>query len=144
MDDVAGRIPDAAEIAEINARHLITTPLKPADLLFLFGTRHDEVLRAETACGLWHEKMFRWAIVSGGVTPGSHLSECAVIRTERSRSHPRHGHSRASANFTGASSSPKPVRGYSSGFGTYAVPPSRSQIGKYGEKFLSWCLTSTE
>jgi uncharacterized SAM-binding protein YcdF (DUF218 family) len=80
MDDLVRRIPDSAEIAEINARHLITTPLKPADLLFLFGTRHDEVLRAETACRLWREKLFRWAIVSGGITPGSHLSECAVIK----------------------------------------------------------------
>jgi uncharacterized SAM-binding protein YcdF (DUF218 family) len=80
MDDVAGRMPDAAEIAEINARHLITTPLKRADLLFVFGTRHDERLRAETACRLWHEGLFRRAIVSGGVTPGSPLSECAVIK----------------------------------------------------------------
>jgi len=32
--------PDAAEIARINAEHLITTPLRPADLLFIFGTRH--------------------------------------------------------------------------------------------------------
>ena len=80
MDDLAGRMPDAAEIAEINARHLIVTPLKPADLLFVFGTRHDEALRAETACRLWREKLFRRAIVSGGITPGSQLSECAVIK----------------------------------------------------------------
>jgi hypothetical protein len=32
--------PDAAEIARINAEHLIATPLRPADLLFIFGTRH--------------------------------------------------------------------------------------------------------
>jgi hypothetical protein len=80
MDDSAGRRLEAAEIAEINARHLITTPLRTADLLFVFGTRRDEVLRAETGCRLWHEKLFRFAIVSGGVTPGSHLSECAVIK----------------------------------------------------------------
>ena len=80
MDDSAGRRPDAAEIADINARHLIATALKPADLLFVFGTRHDEVLRAETACRLWHEKLFRFAIVSGGVTGGSQLSECAIIK----------------------------------------------------------------
>jgi uncharacterized SAM-binding protein YcdF (DUF218 family) len=80
VDDLAGRMPDAAKIAEINATHLITTPLKPADLLFVFGTRRDEVLRAETASRLWHEKLFHRAIVSGGATPGSHLSECAVIK----------------------------------------------------------------
>jgi uncharacterized SAM-binding protein YcdF (DUF218 family) len=80
MDDLAGRKLNAAEIADINARHLITTPLKPADLLFVFGTRHDEALRAETACRLWRDKLFRRAIVSGGITPGSQLSECAVIK----------------------------------------------------------------
>ncbi len=80
MDDRSERVPDAAEIAAINAAHLMTTRLKPADLLFVFGTRQDVVLRAETACRLWHDGLFRMAIVSGGVTPGSHLSECAVIK----------------------------------------------------------------
>jgi len=80
MDDRSQRLPGAAEIAEINAKHLIQTPLKAADLLFLFGTRVDEVLRAETACRLWREGLFRRAIVSGGVAPGSELSECAVIK----------------------------------------------------------------
>ena len=80
MDDRRSRWPDAAEIAAINATHLITTQLEPADLLFVFGTREDEVLRAQTACRLWRDGLFRTAIVSGGVTPGSHLSECAVIK----------------------------------------------------------------
>ncbi len=80
MDDRSQRLPSAAEIAEINAKHLIQTPLKTADLLFVFGTRVDEVLRAETACRLWREGLFRRAIVSGGVTPGSERSECAVIK----------------------------------------------------------------
>jgi uncharacterized SAM-binding protein YcdF (DUF218 family) len=82
VDDRPGQRPSAAEIAEINAKHLIETKLEPADLLFVFGTRHDEVLRAATACRLWREGMFRWAIVSGGVTPGSRLSECAIIKQE--------------------------------------------------------------
>ncbi len=80
MDDRSERIPDVAEIAAINAMHLITTPLRNADLLFVFGTRDDEALRAETACRLWREGLFRTAIVSGGVTAGSPLSECAVIK----------------------------------------------------------------
>ena len=80
MGDSSDRIPDAAEIAAINAVHLINTPLRPADLLFLFGTRDDEALRAETACRLWREGLFRTAIVSGGLTRGSHLSECAMIK----------------------------------------------------------------
>nr|WP_249128268.1 YdcF family protein [Bradyrhizobium lablabi] len=59
---------------------MIETPLKPADLLFVFGTREDVGVRVEEACRLWREGYFRRAIVSGGMTAGSHLSECAVIK----------------------------------------------------------------
>lgn len=71
--------PTEAEIAAINARHLVETPLRPADLLFVFGTREDVDLRVEEACRLWREGFFRWAVVSGGVTPGSDRSECEII-----------------------------------------------------------------
>lgn len=70
----------ADEIAEINRTHLIDTPLRPADLLFMFGTREDVALRADTAARLRREGYFRWSIVSGGVTPGSEQSECTVIK----------------------------------------------------------------
>ncbi len=80
MQDRHDRVPDAAEIAEINARHLIDTPIRPADLLFVFGTREDIERRVDEAHRLWRDGMFRWAIVSGGVTPGAALSECAVIK----------------------------------------------------------------
>ena len=58
MDHRHDRLPSAAEIAEINAKHLIETPLAPADLLFVFGTRLDEGLRAAEACRLWRERLF--------------------------------------------------------------------------------------
>lgn len=74
------RIPEAAEIAAINATHFADTSLKPADLLFVFGTREDDVLRAEKAYALWREGLYRHAIVSGGVTQGGERSECAVIK----------------------------------------------------------------
>ncbi len=74
------RLPTNAEIAEINARHLVSTPIKPADLLFVFGTREDVARRVDEACRLWHDGFFRWSIVSGGVTPGSNLSECEIIK----------------------------------------------------------------
>jgi len=80
VQDRSRRVPDAAEIAAINATHLIETSLRPADLLFVFGTRVDEALRAETACRLWRDGYFRYAIVSGGITPGGNESECAVIK----------------------------------------------------------------
>ena len=79
MTDRSRRLPSEAEIAEINARHLVETPLRPADLLFVFGTREDVGQRVNEACRLWRHGYFRWAIVSGGVTPGSELSECEII-----------------------------------------------------------------
>ena len=78
--DRSERTPDAAEIAAINATHFADTALKPADLLFVFGTRGDDMLRAEKACEIWREGLCRHAIVSGGMTPGSERSECAVIK----------------------------------------------------------------
>ncbi|MBR0754545.1 YdcF family protein [Bradyrhizobium jicamae] len=80
MDDRSGRMPSDAEIAAINAQHLIETPLRPADLLFVFGTRVDVDERVDAAVRLWRDRMFRWAIVSGGVTPGSDRSECDIIK----------------------------------------------------------------
>jgi uncharacterized SAM-binding protein YcdF (DUF218 family) len=81
VEDRPTRLPTESEIAEINARHLISTPIKPADLLFVFGTREDVERRVDEAFRLWREGLFRWSIVSGGVTPGSQLSECEIIRT---------------------------------------------------------------
>jgi uncharacterized SAM-binding protein YcdF (DUF218 family) len=74
------RLPNEAEIGAINATHLVRTPIRPADLLFVFGTREDVDRRVDEACRLWREGLFRWAIVSGGVTPGSPLSECEIIK----------------------------------------------------------------
>jgi len=72
-------LPTEAEIAAINTQHLISTPLKPADLLFVFGTREDVEARVDEAFRLWRDGYFRWSIVSGGVTPGSERSECEII-----------------------------------------------------------------
>ena len=80
-DDRYTRVPTDAEIAEINARHLARTPIKPADLLFVFGTREDVDRRVDEASRLWREGFFRWSNVSGGVTPGSELSECEIIKS---------------------------------------------------------------
>lgn len=79
-EDRSDRIPNAAEVASINATHFADTRLELADLLFVFGTREDAELRAEKACALWQDGLCRSVIVSGGVTPGSHLSECTIIK----------------------------------------------------------------
>jgi uncharacterized SAM-binding protein YcdF (DUF218 family) len=81
VENRSNRLPDEAEIAEINARHLIATPIKPADLLFVFGTREDVERRVDEALRLWREGFFQWSIVSGGVTPGAQLSECEIIKS---------------------------------------------------------------
>ena len=57
----------------------MATPLRPADLLFVFGTRQDVDERVAEALRLWREGYFRWAVVSGGITPGSKRSECEII-----------------------------------------------------------------
>jgi uncharacterized SAM-binding protein YcdF (DUF218 family) len=80
VENRSHRLPDAAEIARINATHLIATPIKPADLLFVFGTREDVERRVDEAFRLWREGFFRWSIVSGGVTPGATRSECEIIK----------------------------------------------------------------
>jgi uncharacterized SAM-binding protein YcdF (DUF218 family) len=81
MGERSHRLPDEAEIAAINARHLISTPIKPADLLFVFGTREDVARRVDEAFRLWSEGFFQWSIVSGGVTSGSQFSECEIIKS---------------------------------------------------------------
>jgi len=79
VTDRSTRLPTEAEIAAINAQHLNHTLLKPADLLFVFGTRVDVEERVEEAFRLWRAGYFRWSIVSGGVTLGSERSECEII-----------------------------------------------------------------
>ena len=80
MDDRSLRMLSDDEIAAINARHLIETPLKPADLLFVFGTRGDVAELVDAAVRLWRDGFARWSIVSGGVTPGDVRSECEIIK----------------------------------------------------------------
>jgi len=72
--------PDAAEIARINAEHLITTPLRPADLLFIFGTRRGVAETVDAAVDLWRRGLFRHALVSGGPTQGDSVTECTAIK----------------------------------------------------------------
>lgn len=69
------------EIARINAEHLISTPLEPADLLFVFGQRRGALQIVEKAVELWQRGLFRHAIVSGGATQGDPRTECSVIKS---------------------------------------------------------------
>jgi len=73
-------LPSDADIARINTEHLISTPLKAADLLFVFGQRRGDRLIAEKAVELWQRGLFRHAIVSGGATQGNPRTECSIIK----------------------------------------------------------------
>jgi uncharacterized SAM-binding protein YcdF (DUF218 family) len=73
-------LPSAAEIARINAEHLISTPLRAADLLFVFGGRCGVGETVAAAVDLWQRRFFRHAIVSGGPTQGLARTECAIIK----------------------------------------------------------------
>lgn len=66
-------------VRTINQRHLVRTPLAPADLLFVFGTRHGVAEFVDRAAELWRDGFYRWAIVSGGPTPGGPQDEAAVL-----------------------------------------------------------------
>jgi hypothetical protein len=64
--------PSAELIARVNAEHLSKTPLKPADLLFVFGTRHGVDKCIDLSYELWWRTGYcTWLLVSGGITPGS-------------------------------------------------------------------------
>src|SRR5580698_6513487 len=69
-----------AEIALINAGHFVKMPIKPADLLFLFGTRDGVEERINMAHQLWRDGYWLWLIVSGALTPGSDFTEFQVIK----------------------------------------------------------------
>ncbi|HYE46316.1 MAG TPA: YdcF family protein [Caulobacter sp.] len=72
-------LPTAELVDRINREHLIATPLEPADLLFVFGTRHGAPQFVEAAADLWRRGYFRWALVSGGPTLGVPEDEAAVL-----------------------------------------------------------------
>lgn len=72
--------PVTAELVErINREHLISTPLEPADLLFVFGTRHGVSEFVDAAADLWRRGYFRWAVISGGPTLGLAEDEATVL-----------------------------------------------------------------
>lgn len=75
----AGEPLSPALIETIEREHLIKTPLEPADLLFVFGTRHGVEAFVETAADLWRRGFYRHALVSGGPTLGDPRTEASVI-----------------------------------------------------------------
>jgi uncharacterized SAM-binding protein YcdF (DUF218 family) len=75
----AGPALDAELIAAIEREHLIDTPLREADLLFVFGTRHGIDAFADVVADLWSKRLARLVIVSGGMTWNEERSEADVL-----------------------------------------------------------------
>jgi uncharacterized SAM-binding protein YcdF (DUF218 family) len=78
-------MPEAAAISddlvrEINARHLVRTGLKPADLLFVFGTREGVDEFVEAIARLWREGFCRHILISGGPTWNNADAEAFVLQ----------------------------------------------------------------
>jgi uncharacterized SAM-binding protein YcdF (DUF218 family) len=71
---------DAALAQAINAYLLVRTEIEPADLCFVFGTRHGVPEFCDEIARLWHEDYAPRVHVSGGLTPGGSRTEAAVIR----------------------------------------------------------------
>ena len=76
--DLAGALSQDL-IEAVERELLVRTPLEPADLLFVFGTRHGVAEFIDTAADLWRRGYFKTALVSGGPTPGDDRTEAEVI-----------------------------------------------------------------
>jgi len=79
MNDATAAITDDL-IRAINARLLVQTPLKPADLLFVFGTREGVDAFAEAIVRLWRDGYCRHILISGGPTWNNPDAEADVLR----------------------------------------------------------------
>ncbi len=71
---------DAALVEAINAYLLVRSEIEPADLGFIFGSRHGVERFCDETARLWHEGYFPHVLVSGGVTPGDTRSEASILR----------------------------------------------------------------
>lgn len=67
-------------VAAINRYLLIRTPLKPAHLCFVFGTRPGAEEFAQETARLWLNGYFEYVLISGGATPGGDEPEAMMLR----------------------------------------------------------------
>ena len=59
---------------------MVKTPLGPADLAFVFGTRHGITNFADQIANYWHKDFFPWILIAGGPTRGHRLAEGDVLK----------------------------------------------------------------
>lgn len=68
------------EIRQIESYLLVRTPIRRADLCFVFGARAGEAAFAAETARLWRAGLFPRVIVSGGNTPGGDEPEAVTLR----------------------------------------------------------------
>ena len=61
---------------------MVKTPIQPADLAFVFGTRDGIEEFADTIAEHWRERYFSTIVVAGGTTHGNPQPESDVLRDE--------------------------------------------------------------
>ncbi|MDB5425353.1 MAG: YdcF family protein [Phenylobacterium sp.] len=66
-------------VARIERELFVRTPLRPADLLFVFGTRHGVAEFLRVIEELWRAGLFTWALVTGGETAGDPSTEADIL-----------------------------------------------------------------
>ncbi|WP_424933912.1 YdcF family protein [Amaricoccus macauensis] len=69
-----------SDIRAITDYLLVRTRLEPADLCFVFGSRRGEAVFPAEIARMWREKLFSRILISGGLTPGGHAPEAAIIK----------------------------------------------------------------
>jgi len=67
-------------VDRINRQLLVQTPLVPAHLLFVFGTREGVDEFVEAIARLWHDGFCRHILISGGPTWNNDDAEAFVLR----------------------------------------------------------------
>ncbi|HEY4943771.1 MAG TPA: YdcF family protein [Rhizomicrobium sp.] len=63
------------EYDRIGAYMLVRTAIAPADLCFVFGTRHAEDAFADAVAEHFHRRYFPRIVIAGGATAGQELAE---------------------------------------------------------------------
>jgi len=65
---------------EIRRYVMVKTPLEPADLAFVFGTRHGIPNFADEIADYWQRHFFPWILIAGGPTKGETLPESDALK----------------------------------------------------------------
>ena len=74
--------PPIASDEQIQRYIMVKTPLEPADLAFVFGTRHGISTFADEIAHYWKKDFFPWILIAGGPTRDETPPESDVLKNE--------------------------------------------------------------